>query len=649
MKKALLLLFFCVVYGLAVAGCPTGPVDEKSNDAATKDEVVQKDETKDEPKTEPAAEPNAEPAAEPKDEPAAEPSTEPAAEPNTEPAVEPSTEPTAEPSTEPAAEPSAEPTADAGTEVVPEGTNTEGTTTDSNPNAQPDPNAATQITSVRGGTAGDISKAAVTFIKAKVGSDPEGFIVQATKTGPAIFVEADLSTAGVKVGDIVSFKADTIGDAQGRKHVTKYSGLTVDASGYDVKQLVQDVTSSTDLVSALDDYESELVTFKGKVSGDVTGAGGGYKAAQVDTTGITGNAGLKLRLPETIADAIGFAKGCDVELVHGPMWRYTTTAQPQTNDKANVKLSNCPKVTVTKASATSATTVVITFSGAIDNTSLSASGGQFSFDNGLTASAAKLLTPTTVEVTTGTQDGTKTYKVTVDAGLKDVSGQGIDGTNNTASFTGYKANALLLINEVNHIVKDGCDLVELLVTQGGSMKDITVNYRGSNKLTFTDFTVKKDDLIVVHFDAGDAKCNTAGIGNETKSINEIPKASEGTNYDTAYDWYTTSSGPASTSGTLSLKDAGGNYIDAMMFNSAGGTPAGSSIAAAGPLATSKQWGDTAGMYPASYDATSFAANAVDDHTDAAKSMQRKSKTDNNNKNDWDATQNMSMGSLNPGQ
>jgi hypothetical protein len=94
--------------------------------------------------------------------------------------------------------------------------------------------------------------------------------------------------------------------------------------------------------------------------------------------------------------------------------------------------------------------------------------------------------------------------------------------------------AVLLINEVAPAIVGKHDLIELLVTRGGTTKDIVLS---QNYVTPTDLSVLPDvavqegDLIVVHMQPQAAMA-------ETLSIAECPRATPGCeeNYDDAWDF-----------------------------------------------------------------------------------------------------------------
>jgi hypothetical protein len=370
---------------------------------------------------------------------------------------------------------------------------------------------------------------------------------------------------------------------------------------------------------------------------------------------------LKLRVPDkngttpSLAAALGLAKGCEIEVKWSVMWRFNTTAQPSVDDKAQIKIVSCPKPTVVSATATSSTSVVVTFSGLLDATSLTANGGQFSFDNNLKATAAKSTGPNTVEVTTDAQDGTKTYKVTVDTSLKDTLGQGIDNASNTASFQGFNQPAKVVINEFNPNIKDGCDLIEIRVIQGGSLNGWTLYEKTAKLVDFGSLVVKKNDYIVVHLDAKDTKCAPNGGKSETTSPNEIPQSTVSTHFDTAYDIYSQDSGLTSTTSVLSIRDASGTIQDAVIYqykNDKGtiSSASSSSMTAANACLVAKQWGPTTGTY----DKAKYANDAVTYETIANgkvtdKSAQRNTNTDTNTKADWKGSETPTWGKNNPGQ
>ncbi|WP_157069608.1 lamin tail domain-containing protein [Sandaracinus amylolyticus] len=313
-----------------------------------------------------------------------------------------------------------------------------------------------------------IEEAVVTYLKPTVATDPTGFFVQAQQTGPAIFVAVDPTTLSPapEVGDVVSFTATSItpaAESQGRRQVATISGWSVDASGFDVPSLVQDVSSATDLVSALDDYESELVRLNGTVAANPAFSGAGHEAAQIDTAGVSDDADLRLRLPATLADELDLVDTCDFTAT-GPMWRFNDVAQPSVYRDTEIVVSGCPAPTVVGAIAASVTEVIVTFDRNIDPASVTAVATQFTFTGGVTASAATVM-DREVTVTTSALTPGMTYTVTV-SGVEDLSGTAIGSADNTATFMLTAPCALathLVINEVDYdnVGTDNAEYVEL--------------------------------------------------------------------------------------------------------------------------------------------------------------------------------------------
>jgi len=548
-------------------------------------------------------------------------------------------------------------------EVTPEGGTPEGTNPDVTIGNTPLASAANDIKSVRGGTAGFIRGAAVTYIKTKIGNDPQGFFLQATKTGPAIFVEADLAklTPKLKVGDIITLKATTVNKAlQGRAHITAFSDLKVHGNGFQVSTLAQDVSAAKDLVSALGDYESELIQLEGTVKGTYRNAGTGFISVGIETAGVKGSTALQLRVPgpngntPSLAAQLGLADGCTFTLSPTPMWRFSNNAQPSANEAKELKIKSCPSPKLVGAKALSATSVELTFTRPIDKQSVQPKGNDITFDQGLTSTAATVNLDKII-VTTSQQSPGKAYKVTIAKTVKDSLGKVLDPTTLTATFTGYSNPAKVVINEINANITSGCDLIELRVISDGSLDGFYLQERTSKLITFSKLSVKKNDIIVVHMGANSSTCNPAKAANETKSANEQPVSKVKTNYDTAYDWYSTDSGITSTDNVIALYDTTGKLVDAVFVTSkTSGTAASSTESEANKAGKAGQWKPVSGSAPAKgYIDDDFHKHAVQGlkktGTKAADdSIQRKSDTDTNTLNDWGVAK-ATWGTLNVGQ
>jgi len=526
------------------------------------------------------------------------------------------------------------------------------------------PGASTQIEEARNAADGTvditISGAYVTYLRPQVGSAPAGFFIQAVQMGPALLIEVDpagLSPVPV-VGDEVELtvtEMDTYGTARMATAITDFSRLS---QSNDISGLVQDVTAATDLVSAVGSYESELITLDGTVVSDFTADyGSGHMGAQIETTGVTGNANLVLRVPQGLLDVVDIVNGCTFTLVDTPMVRYDSTAEASAWRAPDITLTDCPAPRVVSAVATSSTSVVVTFDHHLDAGSVLANGSQFTFDNGLTASAAAA-SGKEVTVTTTAQAGGTSYTVTVANTVTDTSSVGVDAAHNAATFDGFQVAAVLRINELNGNISSGCDLIELRVMTGGTMNGIKLYERTGSVLEFTSFTVAAGDIIVVHFDGNDTtNCNLNSSGNETTAVDELAASSYGKNYDTAWDWYSTDTGIAATNNVFTLYDAFGNILDAVFVADASpceATVGSGTTTQAGVVATAGEWEQVGGGIPAGgFVDDDFCANAaldLDDTgtTSTGESIQRNDDDDNNDKADWVQAAS-SFGARNSGQ
>ncbi len=280
----------------------------------------------------------------------------------------------------------------------------------------------------------------VTYLKPGIGNDPAGFFVQAETTGPALFVAIDPAglTTPVAVGDLVSFTITEMDTTGSLRQATAISGETIISSNNDITGLVQDVSAAADLVTALDDYESELVIAQLTVTEAFGGAGSGFTAGVVETAAVTANADLRLRLPATLQASIGLVPTCTATLAATPVWRFNTAAQLSAFDASELT-ATCPPPLVVEAVAVSTTEVTIEFDRGIDAGSLVADGSQFTFDNGLVASAATV-DGRVVTITTGTMLDGNDYTTTIADTLLDVLGTAVAAPNNTALFTSLAAD-----------------------------------------------------------------------------------------------------------------------------------------------------------------------------------------------------------------
>ena len=309
--------------------------------------------------------------------------------------------------------------------------------------------------------------------------------------------------------------------------------------------------------------------------------------------------------------------------------------------------------TVVSAVAVTATSVRVVFSANVLASSVLTNGSQFTFNNGLVATAATV-DGDAVLVTTSAQTGSTSYTVTVATTVKDLEGTPL-GTPNSAMFSGFVTIASLRINEVNANVTGGCDLIELRVIIGGSIQGFVLRERtgGAGELNFAlpNMTVARNDLIVVHLNSGSATCNQGGATDETTGPNQFPASG---NYAGAFDFWASDAGLVSTDNVLTILDPHGTIVEALFVSNdpAGATTSAATETAAAAVGAAAEWSPAMVSY---LDAV-FRQNAVDD-LDATgtiptgNSIQRLDDDDNNTRSDWTtgAGSPSTFGVLNSGQ
>ncbi len=288
----------------------------------------------------------------------------------------------------------------------------------------------------------EVQNVLVTYLKPALGNDPAGFVIQAHAAGPALFVRVDPTTLSPAAapGDEVSFTVLQMDTAQGRREVQTITGWQVHTSDNALAPLTQTVSTTTDLVSALDDYEVELITLDGTVVGEFVSGGTAHSKAPLETVGVVGNSDLQLRLPETLTTSLGLTSGCTVTVTQTPLWRFLDEAQVMAYDASEITVNSCPSPQVVSATATDATTVVVVMDHPMDPSSITDAAAQITFTGGLTASAATV-NQTEITVTTSVQTPATTYVVTVAGTVTDTLGRGVDPAADDATFPGFDPNA----------------------------------------------------------------------------------------------------------------------------------------------------------------------------------------------------------------
>ena len=311
------------------------------------------------------------------------------------------------------------------------------------PPPDPDPTASEQIVAIRAAGDGPVNLAVrgatVTYVKPAVGSEAAGFFVQSERAGPAVYLQVDpasLSPAP-SAGDVVDFTATAKATVAGQERVTALSGYARTGTGANVSALAQDLSNAADLVTSLPSYESEVIDLDATISGTFGSAGPDHVSALITTAGLpSGDPSLRLRVRESVASSLDLAQGCEVRVDNTPLWRLDGQAQPSAWSASDLTVDSCPAPKLLSAAATSPTSVTLTFDRLIDPPSVQPGGSQFTFDNGLTASAASVAGKT-VTVTTSAQTPVASYTVIVASTVTDTMGTGVGSPTDTATFGGF--------------------------------------------------------------------------------------------------------------------------------------------------------------------------------------------------------------------
>jgi hypothetical protein len=296
-----------------------------------------------------------------------------------------------------------------------------------------------------------IEGAYVTYLKPSLtdAGTEKGFFLQAEPEGPAMFVSDATALATVKVGDRVNLTVTTKELITGVRAAKAVTGLLKLSENHPVQNLATatppgllvDRTGTTDLVTKLGDYESEFLSLMGTVASNPEFAGGGHSSMRITTTGIPAPIdNFRLRMPASLATELDLTTSCTFTL-KGPMWRFNAQAQPSVYSTSDITVATCPAPTVLSIAALSATSVRVSFDRQIDPASITNAATQFTFDNGLTTTAA-MPNGKQVILTTSSQAPGATYKLTVATTVKDKRGAAV-GTPNTATFTSVRTIAVL--------------------------------------------------------------------------------------------------------------------------------------------------------------------------------------------------------------
>jgi hypothetical protein len=483
----------------------------------------------------------------------------------------------------------------------------------------------------------------VTEVRNLIGNDVAGFFVQATPTGPALFAAHDPGPAQLTRGDLVQFTATACGDAYEQRIITELTGLNKVGRG-DASSMIQDVNQATDLVSELNSYEAELLQATVILASDMTFAGDGFSAADVDTEGLE-SSGLKFRIPQALQDRLQLVQGCQATMA-GPMWRYRATAQLSVYREESLSDVACPGTLISSAQATAAREVRVEFNRPINAATLLPSGEQFSIA-GLDIEGAALRAANVVMLSTAEHTPNANYLLTIDERLLDASNQPLAPEGRTAEFSGFEAGLSLMITELTSNVTSGCDRVELRATGSGSTEGFVLKERRSTVFNFPAAHVASGDYIIVHFKRTSGTCNPDAATSETQSVSEHATNQQsaeqrrlGGHVDTAWDFWSDDSGITKTDNVFQVLNADGLIQDAVLVaDDDEGTAAADSERAARVVVEAGQWTTRNGDVPGGgFVDNDFCAHAVQglgaEASDGTTSLQRITMQDRNHAGDW---------------
>lgn len=299
--------------------------------------------------------------------------------------------------------------------------------------------AASQIALARATPDGEahveVDAALVTYARPMLGTDAAGFFVQGGRLGPALFIRVDPSTLSPppSPGDTVDFTVTAMGTVLGRREATGIADFVRISAGSPLDPVTQDVSAATDLISAIDSYDSELVSASGVIAGAWLPAGHAFLSAPIDTAGIAGDPNLVLRLPQALAQSLALGPDCTIAVQRVPILRSGNQAQITPTQAGEFSVADCAEFGLTGAVATSPTTLRLEFNRVLDAATVQAAAVALS--GGLAAVDAQAQARVAI-VTTTVQVPGNLYVVTIAPSFRDVDGYPLSGAN-IAQFLGY--------------------------------------------------------------------------------------------------------------------------------------------------------------------------------------------------------------------
>jgi hypothetical protein len=358
-------------------------------------------------------------------------------------------------------------------------------------------------------------------------------------------------------------------------------------------------------------------------------------------------------MPIAAIDVVDFRAGCIVT-VRAPLGRATfqaTEAQITAWETAHITAVEGCVARVQGGAATNATTIALTMSRAVAADSVLANGSQFQIA-GLAVTAAAV-SGRVVTLTTAAQTPGASYSVTVAPSVLDIFDDAFDATTTTVAVSGYQVPAAVLINEVHPNLTSSCDLVELLVTQAGTLEGLSIEGRDDGDIpvqALPPIVVGVGDLVVIHLNGESATCNPAGSTFETA----VGQFATTANFSAAFDVYLEGT-LTGTNGVVMVSNTAG-IVDAVPYASTAGDACNSGAAsrtAFDLIVAASHWVTAEGSAPTTPSTnTNFCVDSAGGSTFATgvtgNSLQRLNRQDANRRTDWSVVPG-TMGAINDGQ
>ena len=371
-------------------------------------------------------------------------------------------------------------------------------------------------------------------------------------------------------------------------------------------------------------------------------------SAPANTAVLADRREVQLRINNTLQDGLYVEETCELTVTGVPLVRYGGNSQYTPTRLSEVTLHSCPPTEPVAITATSATELRLEMRRNLRPETVSADDFMISIDRvapQLAVQAAAVTNGRFITLMTAPQVLGQRYEIRRVGDVLDLAGQNIAlSTQPIESFIGYRPPARMLINELNANASSGCDLIEFRATQ--NRVAAARRRRTAVVYAFPEVVVATDDIVVLHFNRGNANCvqsNPAGQtpGYEAESTSQFAQAQIAANYDTAWDHWTTDSGLTATDNVISLL-LDDTIVDAVLVSDAPtGNAAAASESAARTVAAASQWTTEAGQVSPRVDLSTATSTLTPRKTsngagtrNGTNSIRRTGQTDRNHKGDW---------------